>query len=158
VERSEPYVNGEKITMLRIKIKQAKTARHMPEQFVELPRLGGWLCPVLAYDEWLLARKGKPPGGKPLFTRKDTGQIFTNKEFNMLLESLLNTEGRKITSSCFRAGLATILSRQGVSTEVIKMMGRWTSAAFNAYVKKGRCNNWNTLFSVLKGLQSQDWE
>jgi hypothetical protein len=158
LERSEPNVNGEKITMLRIKVKQPKTARYMPEQFVELPRLGGWLCPVMAYDEWLIARKGKPPGGKPLFTMKESGQIFTSREFNKLLEGLLNSEGRKITSSCFRAGLATILARQGVSTEVIKMMGRWTSTAFNAYVKQGRCNNWNQLFTVLKGLQSQSWE
>ena len=70
VERFETHAGGEKVTMLRLKVKQPKTSRYTPEQFVELPRLGGWLCPVLAYNEWIIARKGKPPGGKPLFTRK----------------------------------------------------------------------------------------
>ena len=71
--------------MIRLKIMQGKTARYSPFQFVEMPRLNGWLCPVIAYVKWVKAMRGKPPGGKPMITRKETGEIYTNRELNSLL-------------------------------------------------------------------------
>ena len=66
--------------------------------------------------------------------------------------------GTNLTARCFRPGIITILARKGMSTELMKDIGRWTSSSFNSYIKKGRSNNWAKMLKTLRGLHSQDWE
>ena len=58
---------SEEVTTLQLTLKQPKTSKSLPVQVVELPEIGGWMCPVKAYRQWQNGRKNKPTGGKPLF-------------------------------------------------------------------------------------------
>ena len=66
--------------------------------------------------------------------------------------------GANLTARCFRAGVITILARQGESTEFMKDVGRWTSGSYTSYIKKGRTNNWSKLLKTLRVLHTSDWE
>ena len=38
----------------------------------------------------------------------------------------------------FASGIPTVLAKHGFSKEVIQQQGRWSSSAFEAYIKEGR--------------------
>ena len=62
----------EMVTTLQLTLKCPKTSRTLPTQVVELPEVGGWLCPVRALREWQATMKGKRMGGTPLFSHDPT--------------------------------------------------------------------------------------
>ena len=70
------------------------------------------------------------------------GDLVTIGYINKVLAELLKEESPKITAKAFRPGLATILARQGATPEELKVLGRWTSKAYEQYIRKGRANNW----------------
>ena len=82
---------GEAVETIRIKLKQPKTAWSQPTQIVELPTIGGWLCPVSAYKNWQRDRKGAVLGGTPVFTWKE-GSLITLGDRNTMLAVLLDKE------------------------------------------------------------------
>ena len=61
---------------------------------------------------------------------------------NSLLKSLLsgdvNYDVHGVLLHSFRAGLVTFLARHGYGEEQIKVLGRWKSSSWMAYVKLGR--------------------
>jgi hypothetical protein len=77
----------------------------------------------------------------PVFTMAN-GDLVTTGYINRVLASLLEDENPKITTKAFRPALATILAQQGGTPEELKNLGRWTSRAFEAYIRRGRANNW----------------
>ena len=48
----------------------------------------------------------------------------------------------KATPKDLRAALPSLLARKGVREETLKMLGRWSSSAFNSYIRQGRANSW----------------
>ena len=105
----------ERVNTLQLTLKNPKTSRTQPIQVVEMPELGGWLCPVHAYRDW---QKGKKTGKKPLFVWDD-GMLITLGELNAILAGLLPEEDPPITTRAFRPALPSILARQ-VTCEVDK--------------------------------------
>ena len=100
-----------------------------------------YLCPVAAYDKYLLSRdRALSPDGPAFLTSKLTG--YTGAEFNQDLKDLLKDHvdysRSKITSHSFRAGLATEMGKLGYKDEEIKAVGRWSSDAYLHYVKCAR--------------------
>ena len=79
----------------------------------------------------------------PVFTMAN-GDLVTVGYVNEVLADLLREETPKITAKAFRPGLATIIARQGATPEELKVLGRWTSKAYEAYIRKGRSNNWRS--------------
>ena len=53
-----------------------------------------------------------------------------------------NWVGERVSPGELRAAMPTLLARRGAKEETIKMLGRWKSSAYNAYIRKGRENDW----------------
>ena len=142
----------ETVTTLQLTLKAPKTSRSMPTQVVELPEVGGWLCPVKAYKSWQAGRKGRQTGDKPLFIWRD-GSLITMTEINAVLGLLLEGEDPAITTRAFRPALPTILAKQGATEESLKALGRWTSRSYLHYVREGRTGDWRGLLQKLRSLK-----
>ena len=115
----------------------------MPTQLVEIPELGRDVCAVRAFMKLSAGKKSKQDPSTPVFTMAN-GDLVTVGYVNKMLKALLKEESPKITAKAFRPGLATILTRQGATPEELKVLGRWTSKAYEAYIRKGRANNWHS--------------
>ena len=142
----------EMVTTLQLKLKCPKTSRTLPTQVVELPEVGGWLCPVRALREWQGTMKGKRTGGTPLFSHED-GTLLTITDLNEVLSKILPDKEPPLNSRGFRPALPTILARQGASEELLKSLGRWTSRTYLHYVREGRTGDWRGLLMKLRSLK-----
>ncbi len=134
-------MDGKEVCFLQLTLKQPKTSRTMPTQLVEIPELGRDLCAVRAFRKWSAGRKARQDPETPVFTMAN-GDLVTIGYVNKVLAELLKEESPRITAKAFRPGLATILARQGATPEELKVLGRWTSKAYEQYIRKGRANNW----------------
>ena len=143
----------EEVKTIQLKLKNPKTSRSQPIQVVELPELGGWLCPVQAYKDWQKGMKGKKKtGSKPLFIWDDD-TLITLDELNAILTGLLPEEDPAMTSRAFRPALPSILARQGASEDLLRSLGRWTSQTYLTYVREGRTGDWRSLLTSLHNLK-----
>ena len=55
-----------------------------------------------------------------------------------LLSPYIDYSKKKISTHSFRGGMATLLGQLGFADEEIQAMGRWSSRAFEAYLKLPR--------------------
>ena len=95
------------------------------------------LCPVQALKDYLSIR---PSVQGPLFVHFDT-EPLTKAQVNKILKKGVETLGlpaEDYSSHSFRIGAATSAAIQGVSGDMIKLMGRWTSNAVNSYIRPER--------------------
>ena len=97
------------------------------------------MCPIKAIQNWLQECKLQRSNKLPFF-RTENGQCYTGNDFNTDLAEL--TSGYlatgKVRSHSFRSGVATEMAKLVFSDEEIKRQGRWSSEAFNNYIKLGR--------------------
>ena len=156
LKRLNAKIDGQETAILQLTLKNPKTSKTMPNQLVEIPETQNFLCPVQAFDAWVRARKAKPVGAKPLFSFPGGQELVTPRCITEMLSKIF--PGSNLTARCFRPGIITILARKGISTELMKDLGRWTSSSFNNYIKKGRSNCWAKIIETLRGLHHQDWE
>lgn len=102
---------------------------------------------------WVVVHRNLVPAGVPLFAlahafirARDAwlgpaGLLFGKKEGGRLLSrdnvvNMLKAIDPELTGHSFRAGGATYLASIGVREEDIKRMGRWTSDAWQIYVRE----------------------
>jgi len=92
------------------------------------------ICAVASWEKWHALN---PPleRGQPIFRHLD-GSAFTQADLNKALKSLL--PGSNISSHSFRIGAATEMGLRGFGDTDIKLAGRWSSKAFDRYVRKGK--------------------
>ena len=87
-----------------------------------------------------LALRQRPDG--PLFISQQgtplTREIFITKVQAALSRAGVNPDFYK--SHSFRIGAATTAAAQGINDSTIKTLGRWSSNAFQAYIKIPRQN------------------
>ena len=133
-------LQNETISVLQILIKSPKEDRIGNEIVVDVYETRGKFCPVRYYKKWL---ESNPPisNRKPAFL-KPSGAPFTGKDFNKILKQLLGPHidytKNKISTHSFRGGMATMLGQIGFTDEEIQAMGRWSSRAFEDYMKLPR--------------------
>jgi len=124
---------------LEVKLKSPKEDRTGKSVIVEVFESSGALCPVKAFERW--RDRARVDCGFPLF-RESSGVPLTGRALNrwmkQLLEPHVNYKKGKFTSHSFRIGLATTLGSLGVSDADIKAAGRWSSTAFEIYMKLPR--------------------
>jgi hypothetical protein len=100
---------------------------------------GGPLCPVNAFKKWQLVSCSEK--GLPMFRWAD-GTPLTGKKFNDVLASLLDGEmdkkSHRVTTHSFRSGIASMMAARGFKEDDIKAIGRWSSRAYEVYVKHPR--------------------
>jgi hypothetical protein len=116
--------------------KEQKTAA---PTVVDVFRNNGQLCPIAAYKKWR-----KTMGVQrdlPVFRWSD-GHPVTGSKLNKLLTTLLadelSTASGTVTTHSFRSGIASMMAQKGFSSDDIKAIGRWSSRAYEVYIKHPR--------------------
>jgi hypothetical protein len=124
---------------LHFKLKSPKETRSANPVIIDVLQGEGHLCPVKAFRKWEKARK--PKSGSPLFSDAQ-GVLFTSGDLNAALKTLLSPYTDPsigtFSSHSFRIGLATTLGSLGHSDAEVKAAGRWSSRAFEMYMKLPR--------------------
>jgi hypothetical protein len=130
---------SETTKFLTVRLKSPKEQRDGKIVVVNVFESGGDICPVRAYSKCEKVALGeadwpafRAPCGTPLTGRK------LNSYIRLLLGGSVDYQKGKITSHSFRSGIASLLGSKGFSDEEIKQAGRWSSNAFQAYMKLPR--------------------
>ena len=132
-------IKGERILILQVKLKSEKTNRSSQATIVDVYASNNNLCPVAAWKKWANMRNRDPL--LPAFM-VDAETALTCKSLNRYLADVnrkyFNIPGKTLSCHCFRAGMATLLAKIGYSDEEIQTTGRWSSRAFQDYIKLPR--------------------
>jgi len=129
--------------ILSVKLKCPKEKKAGRPTVVDVFEVGGDLCPLRAWDKWQWHKKKST--GYPVFTWSN-GRPLTGRKLNSILGKLLDCrdkKGGKYSTHSFRSGIPTMMGELGHSDEDIKKVGRWSSRAFNLYIKGSRTQRWN---------------
>ena len=133
-------IGNEQTEILQIRLKSEKTDKVGAISIVDVYSSGGTLCPVKAYKKWNNLSSTNQPK-MPAF-RQTNGKPLTGKKFNDILKKMLNKHltytNDTITSHSFRAGLPTLIGELGYADSEIQALGRWSSRAFECYLKQPR--------------------
>lgn len=92
-------------------------------------------CPVEALKEYLGIRRG--PRKSPLFIKED-GTVLDRRYLAAALKSLIALTGRnpaQFNTHSLRVGRTSEMALNGLSTSMIKSVGRWNSNAFEKYIR-----------------------
>ena len=124
-------------TSIALRIKCSKTDPFRTGITIYLGRAEGDICPVAALLSYL-AERGLEPG--PLFQFHDTRPL-TRQSFVAEIRSALTLAGMNpslYSGHSFRIGAATSAAAAGIEDSIIKTLGRWSSNAYQTYVKLPR--------------------
>ncbi|KAE8281680.1 hypothetical protein D5F01_LYC20679 [Larimichthys crocea] len=119
-------------------LKRSKTNQSGQPQPVYLFRLNSPLSPyepVLNYINSRLACQASPLD--PLFI-SETGRVATRSWFHHHFRQILLRSGippEPYSGHSFRIGAASTASRRGIPDNITKILGRWASTAYLAYVR-----------------------
>ena len=117
-----------------VKVRYSKTDQCGKGVSLKINKVGGIMCPVNNLVQYLGARPGLLG---PLFVHFD-GRPLSRYQFSAVLKKSLKIEGidaSKFNSHSFRIGAATIAAVMGYPTEEIQLDGRWSSNAYQSYVR-----------------------
>lgn len=118
---------------MRVKIKASKTDPFRKGSDIHIGLGRHPLCAVQAMMAYLLQR-GSSPG--PLFRLRD-GQPLSRGLLTKWLRQIMAAAGiaGNFSSHSFRIGAATVAARNGVPDHLIQALGRWTSNAYQLYIR-----------------------
>ena len=118
--------------VIRIHIKCSKSDQFASGCTILLAPSASWICPVAALSRYLLLR-GTSTG--PLFLFQD-GRPLTPALVNTWLRAIISSSGvsGNYSSHSFRIGAATSAAVAGVPAHLIKVLGRWSSDAYQRYI------------------------
>jgi len=133
-------VGKNNVKTITVKVKSEKKDRIGRETFVDVYSNEGPFCPVRALEKWKKCSR-LDSQSLPAF-RLSTGQPLTGRKLNKILKSLLGKHLDYslggISCHSFRAGLASLMGTLGYTEEQIQAIGRWSSSAYNVYLKLPR--------------------
>ena len=124
-------------TMVRIHLKRSKTDPFRHGVDIYLGRTGRDLCPVAALLAFMAIR---PPGNGALFVFAN-GTPLTRDKLVEAVRCALQKAGvpaAGYSGHSFRIGAATSAAEAGLEDSVVKMLGRWESAAYQRYIQTPR--------------------
>ena len=124
-------------SVLAVTLKQSKTDPFRAGVRIFMGRTGNLLCPVAAVLAYLAIL---PPSPGPLFILRDGSYLTRDRLVTRLRAGLLQAgiDASRFTGHSFRIGAATTAAQAGIEDAVIKMLGRWESAAYQRYVRTPR--------------------
>ena len=138
IELVKAQVGTEEKTFIRLHLKSPKERRIGTGVKLEIFGNQTFCCPVSAWQRW--EAKVKLQSDMPVFMEGNA--CFTGAEFNRTLSNLTAgiTDGTDgvIRPHSFRSGMATEMALRGFTDEEIQSQGRWSSRAFESYIKKDR--------------------
>ena len=124
-------------SLLRVKLRRAKTDPIGKGVEIFMSRTGTVLCPVAAILHYMAVR---PKGEGPLLIHAD-GSPLTRAQFVFQVKKALQTaaiDSASYSGHSFRIGAASAAAAAGVPAYFIKMLGRWESEAYHLYIRTPR--------------------
>ena len=123
---------------VQVRLKAPKEKKDNRAVIVDVYQADTNICPVRAVKKWLAATQNYEQD-QPAFRMKD-GTPLTASCFNRILEQRLKgyLDNRKLSAHSFRSGAASMMANLGYSDKDVKAVGRWSSRAFELYVKLPR--------------------
>lgn len=122
-------------TALIITIRLSKTNQRGMPTVMRIPSSGSpSFCCVAAVQHYLCLR----PSNAHYFFAHINGTPLTRSQFSAVLAKAIHTlrlPTNIYTSHSFRIGRATDLSSKGLSSDIIKKLGRWRSDVVNRYIR-----------------------
>ena len=121
-------------SIITVQIKSSKTDPFGKGATIYLGKGRSSLCPVAAILQYLAIR---PSDNGPLFI-DHTGKPLTKPAFVTHIKQVLKAVGKKSNAykgHSFRIGAATTAAACGLEDSTIKTLGRWSSAAFQLYIR-----------------------
>lgn len=118
---------------ITISFRSFKFSRNQTPHII-LPAAGHSLCPVFHLSRYLSVR---PPRPGALFLL-ESGHPLTPRLFSQYLSQAClhaSLDASKIKPHSFRIGAATTAAALGIPTDTIQRMGRWSSHAFQRYIR-----------------------
>lgn len=133
-------LNNSRFSVLSFSIKSPKANKPNTPDIVDIFPTNTDLCPVKAYLNWTRC-DSRSAQDLPLFSLL-SGSPITCTDFNSLLKLWLSKYFDPavgyFSGHSFRAGIPSILGNLGFNDSDIKLAGRWSSSAFQAYLKLPR--------------------
>ena len=124
---------------IHVKLNCPKETKSAAPIVVDVFQSDGEICPVKAFLTWSKLRPRSQ--NEPLF-RFDNGTPLTGTRMNRLIDQLLNPYVEKslgrFSAHSFRIGLASMLANAGLPDDELQAIGRWSSRAFEVYLKLKR--------------------
>lgn len=127
---------GDPSAFMSVQIKRSKTDTAGNGVSIYIGCSGHTVCAVCAMQNYLAQAKPHSPT-RPLFTFQG-GQVLTRQLLISSLQSLLKSIGidpHDYSGHSFRSGGATDCALSGLGDWEIKLAGRWTSDAYQLYVR-----------------------
>jgi len=130
---------------IQLKLKMPKEAKDKRAVIVDIFESGSVICPVRAVDKWLKATVGAEME-EPAFIWS-SGKPVTARSLNRVIKDMLDADlpQHGISVHSFRTGAASMMAELGYPDEDIKAIGRWSSRAFENYIKLERTKRIQTL-------------
>lgn len=132
--------NNSYVSILTVKVKSPKSGNANTVDVVDIFPTCTDLCPVRAFSKWSKCCSNNAPY-LPAF-RLDSGHSLTskclNKQLINWLSQYLDYDLAYVSRHSFRAGIPSILGALGFDDHDIKLVGRWSSSAFQTYLKLPR--------------------
>ena len=128
------YVNDETHNHIEVQIKATKTDQYQQGARVALGATVTSICPVSVLLDYLTIR-GNRPG--VLFVNEN-GSPMRRGQFVLKVQRALQQMGvigHHFNGHSFRIGAATSSSQAGVPETMIKILGRWSSMAYQQYIR-----------------------
>ena len=128
------YIHSDSHHHIEVLIKTSKTDQLRIGTTIALGATSQELCPVAAILDFLAAR-GNIPGA--LFLNGN-GTPMRRRQFVSKIQHALHLAGvnkRHFNGHSFRIGAATSASQAGVPETMIKLLGRWSSMAYQQYIR-----------------------
>lgn len=124
-------------SVVKVRLKRSKMDQLGQGVDVFVGRTRNILCPVEAIGQYV-ARRGSHSG---CFFQFENNSPLTKPKFVAKIREVLEAIGLPYTcfaGHSFRIGAATAAAHAGVEDSVIQLLGRWSSAAFLAYIRTPR--------------------
>jgi len=123
---------------VQIRIKAPKEDKDLRAHIVDVFATGNDICPVKATKKWYNSARGAEDD-QPAF-RWGSGVPVTIQDINSMIAGKLKgyLDYHKITAHSFRIGRASMMGTLGFSDIEVQAAGRWSSRAFEHYIKLPR--------------------
>ena len=124
----------------QFRLKCPKEDRSGKSTIVDVYATGGPFCPVHALRRWRQLI-GDWTEKQPAFRWED-GRTFTQNQFRKIiderLQGVMEKPSQVFCTHSFRIGAASMMGTLGYDDEDVKAVGRWSSRAFEKYMKLPR--------------------
>ena len=126
--------------VLQIKIRRGKCNKSGTPEIVDIYPTGNDTCPLRAFKK-VQEITANNSNALPLFRTKN-GKNLSKSNLNKLLSDITSPyiKNGVISAHSFRAGLISMFAGEGLSEEDLRAVGRWSSRAFEFYIKLDRTN------------------